>query len=148
MFNIGLSLVRCCIVMPHRNIHRKQLLSENCVLYRLFRKSYVKKSLFTFLPKIMIICVLKRILHKEKVIFIQLLESPILPYGLLLLCYKIGQQYRGGRKGIKNIFEIPNNEIQCLLSIKESIEKMGHNFHIRLRSGPRGLITRPPLRSA
>ena len=34
-------------------------------------------------------CVLKQILHKKKVIFIQLLESPILPYCLLLLCHKI-----------------------------------------------------------
>ena len=32
-----------------------------------------------FLPFIMIICVLKRILHKKKSIFMQLLESPIPP---------------------------------------------------------------------
>ena len=35
--------------------------------------------------KIMIICVLKQILHKKKIIFIQLLESPIPPY----CCYSL-----------------------------------------------------------
>ena len=40
-------------------------------------------------PKIMITCVLKQILHKKKVIFNQILESPILPFCLLLLCPKM-----------------------------------------------------------
>ena len=40
-------------------------------------------------PEIMIICELKRILHRKKVIFIELLESPNLPYCLLLLCHKM-----------------------------------------------------------
>ena len=38
---------------------------------------------------IMIMCVLKRILHKNKVTFIQLLESPIPPYCMLMLCHKM-----------------------------------------------------------
>ena len=70
----------------------------------------------------MIICVLELIVHNNFVIFIQLLESPILSYCLrskylLLLCQK------------------------C---IKESNfnEKMDQNFHICSQSGPRGLT--PP----
>ena len=43
-------------------------------------------------------------------------------------------------------FETPNNEMKCVLGIKESNfnGEMGQNFHICLRSGPRGL-TPPPL---
>ena len=57
-------------------------------------------------PKIMIICVLKQILHK-KVIFNQILESPILPYCLLLLCHKmVGWQYsKGSAQWDKMCFE-------------------------------------------
>ena len=48
-------------------------------------------------------------------------------------------------RGVKGIFETPHNEIKCVLSILESysIEQMGQNFQICLRSGPTGL-TPPP----
>ena len=86
---------------------------------------------------------MKQILQKKKVIFIQLLESTILPYCLLLLCHKmIRQRYSGSVKGMKIekcIFETPHNEIKCISSIKES------NFNEKmdcLWSGLRGLT--PP----
>ena len=50
-------------------------------------------------------------------------------------------------KEIKNaFFETLHNEIKCVMSIKESNfnEKIDQNFHICLRSGPRGLNP-PPL---
>ena len=50
------------------------------------------------------------------------------------------------RKGhVKCIFETLHNEINCVLSVKESNfnEKNNQNFHICLRSGPRWLT--PPL---
>ena len=71
----------------------------------------------------MILCVLKQILHRKKVIFIQLQVSPILPYCLLLLCHKIVKKRyysRGIRDMKKCIFEAPLNEIRCVLGIKES----------------------------
>ena len=45
----------------------------------------------------------------------------------------------------KCIFETPHNEIKCVLSIKESNfnGKMGQNFLISLRSGPRKLTPYP-----
>ena len=45
--------------------------------------------IFREVVKNMIICVMKRILHKNKVIFIQLQQFPILSYCLLLLCHKL-----------------------------------------------------------
>ena len=42
---------------------------------------------------------------------------------------------------------IPHIDIKCVLSIIESysIEKMGPNFHICLRSGPTGLTVKYPF---
>ena len=72
-----------------------------------------------FLSSLMILCVLKQIFHKKKVIFIQLLGSPILPFCLLLLCHKIVEErYSGGVKGMKMHFETPHNEINCVLKDK------------------------------
>ena len=45
----------------------------------------------------------------------------------------------------KCIFETVHNEIECVLSIKESnCKKNDQNFHICLRSGPTGLTPPPP----
>ena len=43
----------------------------------------------------------------------------------------------------KCLFELPHNEIKCVLSIKELNfnEKMGQNFHICSQAEPRGLTT-------
>ena len=50
---------------------------------------YGQLFLVCFLSWIIILCVLQQILHKEKVIFIQLLEFPILHYCSLLFCNKM-----------------------------------------------------------
>ena len=55
------------------------------------------------------------------------------------------------RQGRENcIFETLYNEKRCVLSVKESnINEKNQNFHICLRSGPRGLTPPPPwLQSA
>ena len=74
----------------------------------LLRSVFCEIFLVCFLSQIMILCVPKHILHKKKVIFIQLLISPILPYCLLLLSRKfVKQQYSGGVNDIKNAFLRP-----------------------------------------
>ena len=72
-----------------------------------------------FVPYITIIGVLKRILQKEKVIFTQLLGSPIPP--ILLLCHNmVGERYSIRVKSYeghgKCIFETPHNDMKCVLS--------------------------------
>ena len=59
-----------------------------------------------------------------------------------------GPSFWQPRKGHeKCIFEALHNDIKCVLSIKESkrIKKNDRNFHICLRSGPRGLTPSHPL---
>ena len=73
----------------------------------------------------MILCVLKQILHRKKVIFIQLLESQILPFCLLLLCHKmVGKWYSGGVKGIKNASLGPLTMILFFLVSTNHISKL------------------------
>ena len=72
-----------------------------------------------FVPYITIIGALKRILQKEKVIFTQLLGSPIPP--ILLLCHNmVGERYSIRVKSYeghgKCIFETPHNDMKCVLS--------------------------------
>ena len=90
-------------------------------------------------------------LHKKKVIFIQLLKSPIPPLNDHLQEAAPLDDYLPRQKGHeKCIFETLHNEMKCVLSIKEPNfnEKMGQNFHICLWSGPTGLTPHPPLPSA
>ena len=53
----------------------------------------------------MIICALKRILHKKKAIFIQLLESPIPPLTaaalLIIICKRSAPHFDNHEKGMK-----------------------------------------------
>ena len=93
----------------------------------------------------MILCVLKQILHKKKVIFIQLLVSPILPCCLLLLFHKITKQ-RYSVKNMKNVFLRPltmRKNVFWVSKNQNSMEKIGQNFHICLRSGLRWLAHLP-----
>ena len=72
----------------------------------------------------MIICVLKRILHKRKSIFIHLLESSIPPRTAaalrIIICKRLAPHFDNHEKGMKNAFETLHNEIICVLSIKVS----------------------------
>ena len=85
--------------------------------------------------------------YARKVIFIQLQEFPIPPY---CRCSSVTKRSDSGiavvLKALKCIFETPHNNIKLILSIIESysIKKMGQNFLICLRSGPRWL-TPPPF---
>ena len=107
----------------------------------------------------MILCVLKRILHKKKSIFMQLLESPIPPLTAAALrmtickrpvplCHHLqeaGPSFWQPRKGHeKCIFETLHNEIKCVLSVKES------NFnekHCQRHNGPKGWVLLSKLTS-
>ena len=102
----------------------------------------------------MIICVLKRILHKKMSIFMLLLESPIPPDHHLQEASPSGSSFETvqplilttKKRALKCIFETPHNEIKCVLIVKESNfnEKKDPNFHICIWSEPRGLTARPP----
>ena len=62
-------------------------------------------------PYIMIICILKRILHEKKSIFIQLLESPIPPLTAaalrMIICKWPAPYFDNQEKGMKNAFLRP-----------------------------------------
>ena len=66
----------------------------------------------------MIICVLERILHKKKEIFIQLQVSSFLPFLLAAALCSVTKWSDSGI--VKCIFGPLHNEIKCVLSIKES----------------------------
>ena len=69
----------------------------------------------------MILCVLKRILKKNKSIFMQLLESAILDHHL----QEVGPSFRQPQKGHeKCIFETPHNKIKSVSEHKESLSKV------------------------
>ena len=63
----------------------------------------------------MTICVLKRILHKDKAIFWIIIPKWVVPQDVHL------QQQKGHEK---HIFETLHNEIKCVLSVKED------RFHV------------------
>ena len=91
----------------------------------------------------MIICVLKRILHKKKVILIQLLESPIPPFTAAGGTPTPPDDHLQPPKGHeKCIFETLHNEIKCVLSMIIKFQwKKDQNFHICLQSGPKGSVS-------
>ena len=64
-----------------------------------------------FWPYIMIICVLKRILHKKKSIFMQILESPIPSLTAaalrMIICKRPAPHFDNQEKGMKNAFLRP-----------------------------------------
>ena len=87
----------------------------------------------------MIKCVLKRILHKKKSIFVQFLESCISPLTAaalrMIICKRPATHFDNHEKGMKNAFLRP-----FTMSIKESnfTEKMDQNFHICYGQGRGG----------
>ena len=74
-----------------------------------------------FWPYIMVMCVLKRILHKKKSIFLQVLESRIPPLTAaarrMTICKRPAPHFDHHEKCI---FETLHNEMKCVLSVKES----------------------------
>ena len=109
----------------------------------------------------MIICVLKRILHKKKSIFIQLLESPIPPHTAaalrMIICKNPAPQedhlqeagpsfWQPRKEHEKCIFEILHNEIKCVLGAKESNfnKKRINIFTFAYGQGRWGLTPPPP----
>ena len=81
----------------------------------------------------MIICVLKRILHKRKSIFIHLLESSIPPRTAaalrIIICKRPVPHFDNQEKHMKSAFLRPN-EIKCVLSVKESNFNEKKNQHL------------------
>ena len=77
------------------------------------RWAYNNQEIFLvyFWSYIMIVCVLKRILHKKKSIFMQLLESPIPPLTAaalrMIICRRPAPHFDNHEKGMKDAFLRP-----------------------------------------